>query len=291
MSWFHRTNREPPSVNVTVVNDGATTKAPPVGAPPGRETDAAQHEKLVAEATEAIKATTSLRARIRAWFTELGWLTFLLGAVSLAFMPSYWWLTIVSMLIANVAMYIYTRYVYKPPVVPVVLYDDDGTGGILEAWAIPLEIWGKVAKTGLSNTISTSRGVTYMVRAISFADNEQRVPVAVEFSWLHYNELNFATKRQMFDELREALRIAWEQNNRYKWLMDVITLRRALAMTKRWISLISHGRYAPVSAQDEAQLNREIEQLARENARLRMPSLEERDQPGTPAEDEGMAPL
>ncbi|MFZ0698705.1 MAG: hypothetical protein WAN74_00695 [Thermoplasmata archaeon] len=289
MSWLRR-RKEEPTVNVTV-NNSPAQEAAAVADPGPDETEQQGKAALIAASLKRIKEATSVKARLKKLFADFGWVTVLFFIIGLLVWPTGWEIVVGSFVVFNLGMYAYTKWVYKPPVVSVVLFNDDGTGGILNAWAIPVEIWDQVVKIGMSNTIRTGLGTTYMIRSITFADDSELVPIAIEFSWLHYNELNFATKREMFDELRQTLKIAWEQNNRYKWLMEVITLRRAVAMTKRWISLISHGRYAPLSAQDEAQLGREIEGLARETTKLRLPTLDERGQGYSSAEDEGIAPL
>lgn len=226
-----------------------------------------------AEAAERITRLTSIRARVGSWFKDLGWVTFLFFVIALLIYPSGWWIVLGLFLFFGVVTYAYTNWVHKPPVVPVALYADDGTGGVLGAWLIPVEIWDQVAKTGLSNTISTQFGTTYLVRDIKFADDERRLPVAIEFAWIHINELNFATKRELFPQMQKLIQILIEENNRYKWLMEVITLRKAVALVKRWIRLMSNGRFAPLSAQDEVNLEGEIAKLAKERAKLDMPGL------------------
>ena len=274
MAWLRRGQPDPkPTINVTVVNGGPQTPgAPPPPAEPVE--DDKEKAALVEAALGRIRRTTSIRARVWKLFTEFGWITILFFGVSLLIWPSGWEVVVGSFLVFNFGMYAYTKWVYKPPTVPVVLYNDDGSGGVLNAWAIPVEIWDDVVKTGLSNTIRTSLGTTYLIRAITFEEGAERIPVAIEFSWLHYNELNFATKRGMFEELAKLNQITTEENNRYKWLMGIITMKLAVKMYKGWVRRTSNGRFDPLSMQDEANLRAELEKLAREGEKLQMSGLE-----------------
>ena len=275
MAWLRRGQPDPkPTINVTVVNGGPQTPgAPPPPAEPVE--DDKEKAALVEAALGRIRRTTSIRARVWKLFTEFGWITILFFGVSLLIWPSGWEVVVGSFLVFNFGMYAYTKWVYKPPTVPVVLYNDDGSGGVLNAWAIPVEIWDDVVKTGLSNTIRTSLGTTYLIRAITFEDDAGRIPVAIEFSWLHYNELNFATKRGIFEELAKLNQITTEQNNRYKWLMDIITTKKAVVITKDWLRRMSNSRFAALAKLDEQNLRAEVEKLARQGEKLRMNGLDE----------------
>ena len=273
MSWLRRKAKG--SEAPTVVNNyyGVGASPPPqlADADDGREAGPTRDE-LIEKAVHDIRLKTSAWSRFKRWMGELGWVTFLLGGISIVILPSEWYLTVLTVLVANALMYGYTKWVYKPPVVPVVQYDDEGGGGVLSAHLIPTAIWDSMVKEGLTNTIQTSHGPTYMVRSITWdAEQPGRIPVAVEFSWLHYNELNFATKREVFDEIRTELKVLREQNNRYKWLLDNMVLERALALVTRWIAIMSHGRFNPMARRDEAGLKRELLELERQTERNRIP--------------------
>ncbi len=274
MAWLRRKKEPPTPVNVTVINGGPQT--PAASSPPTKpvETDEEGKAALVEAALGRIQRATSIGARVKRLFVDFGWVTILFFVVSLAIWPSGWEIVVGSFIVFNVGMYAYTKWVYKPPTVPVVLYQDDGSGGVLNAWAIPVEIWNEVVKVGLSNTIQTARGTTDLIRDITFSDDAGLIPVAIEFSWLHYNELNFATKRGIFEELAKLNQITTEENNRYKWLMEIITTRKAMTIVKRWVGLMSNGRFAPLSMQDEANLKKEVEKLAREGEQLQMDGLD-----------------
>lgn len=290
MAWLRR-KKPDPTINVTVVNGGPQT--PATSSPPAKpvETDEEAKAALVAASLERIQRATSIGARVKRLFVDFGWITILFFAISLIIWPSGWEVVVGSFLVFNVGMYAYTKWVYKPPTVPVVLYQDDGSGGVLNAWAIPVEIWNEVVKVGLSNTIQTALGTTYLIREITFADDADQIPVAIEFSWLHYNELNFATKRGIFEELAKLNQITTEENNRYKWLMEIITTRKAVAIVKRWVRLMSNGRFGPLSMQDEANLKAEVEKLAREGEKLQMNGLDGSELQAFSADSEsGVAP-
>ena len=289
MAWLRR-GKPDPTINVTVVNGGPQPAASP--SPPAQPVeDEEAKAALIEAALGRIRRATSIGARLKKLFTDFGWITILFFAVSLLIWPGGWEVVVGSFIVFNLGMYAYTKWVYKPPTVPVVLYQDDGSGGVLNAWAIPVEIWDEVVKVGLSNTIRTALGTTYLIRGITFADDAEKVPLAIEFSWLHYNELNFATKRGIFEELAKLNQITTEENNRYKWLMDIITTRKAVAIVKRWTRLMSNRRFGPLSDQDEENLKAEVEQLAREGEKLRMSGLEEGELQAFSAESEsGVVP-
>lgn len=285
--WRRRGADDKPQINVTVVNSPTGASADLDEEERGDEEQDLK-EAQAAHALEVIKSATSIRTRVRKLFADYGWLTIVFFVLGVIVFPAEWWLVLATTILFNLGMFAYTKWVYKPPVVPLVRYDDDGTGGVLGAWLIPVEIWDKVAKQGLSNTIRTSLGTTHLVRSIAFADDEERVPVAVEFAWIHFNELNFATKRGMFDEIRNELKVVREQNNRYKWLMENMVLTRALSLVTRWISIMSHGRYSALADQDKASLRHEIEQMAAETNRNRMPALMDTPLTETSGENEGV---
>ena len=276
MSWLHRKSRDAPA---TVVNNyyGIPETRALANPTDGDDEEGAgpTRDELIEKAVHDIRLQTSAWARFKQWMADLGWVTFLLGGISIAILPTEWYLTVLTVAVANALMYGYTKWVYKPPVVPVVKYDDEGGGGVLSAHLIPTRIWDNMVKEGLTNTIQTSHGPTYMVRSITWdAERPGQVPVAVEFSWLHYNELNFATKRGMFEELAKLNQITTEENNRYKWLMGIITMKLAVKMYKGWVRRTSNGRFDPLSMQDEANLRAELEKLAREGEKLQMSGLE-----------------
>ena len=274
MGWFRRKEEAPPTV--VVHNHIGEKEAAPLFEETPKDAPGPEDEAKLEEALRRIRSLTSIRGRFVKLMADFGWVTILLAAIGILVLPGEWYLVVGSTVLANLLMFAYTRWVYDPPTVPVVMYDDDGTGGVLGVWLIPVEIWDDMAKTGLSNTIRTSQGNSYMVRSLTWADEKKEVPVAAEFSWIHYNELNFATKREIFDEIRNELKVIREQNNRYKWLLENMALARALALVKRWIAIMSHGRYDPMARADEAALRREIAELELQTARHRIPQMEDR---------------
>ena len=289
MAWLRR-GKPDPTINVTVVNGGP--QAPPASPPPAKPVEDEEAKAALIEAARGrIRRATSIRARVKKLFTDFGWITILFFAVSLLVWPSGWEVVVGSFIVFNLGMYAYTKWVYKPPTVPVVLYRDDGSGGVLNAWAIPIEIWDDVVKVGLSNTIRTALGTTYLIRGITFDDDAEKIPVAIEFSWLHYNELNFATKRGIFEELAKLNQITTEENNRYKWLMDNVTTRKAVVVAKGWLRRMSNSRSDPLAKLDEQNLRAEIEKFARDAEKLQMQGLDEGELQAFSAESEsGVGP-
>lgn len=189
-----------------------------------------------------------------------------------AMIPSVWW---------------YTKKVYRPTGVPVIVAGDSQNGQLLfTTYIVPYAQFENVNVTGISNYIQTPYGLGFHAESMQFLDDGHRVVGKIDFAWLHYNELNFRTKHRIFHEMRPTMANLIEENNRYHWLMDSMSNMKAREMTRTRLDTIFHAKRSPSSAvTDQEQLYSEISKLKEENAKMRIGSGSETER-GTEAAGE-----
>jgi hypothetical protein len=284
MGWFRRRGGDPPQVVVhNYIGEQEQGPRDPLsrvdGSPPAAE-------KEVLEAARRIAHYVSLRNRFATLMKEYGWVTAVLIVASILVLPNEWYIAIGSAIVANLLVYAYTKWTHVPPVAPVIKFNDVGSGPDLGIWAFPTEMWGDIAKSGLSNTVRTNLGMAYVVDSITWGDDEQEVPVAVQFAWIHINFLNFATKREVFPKLVKAVHTLTSENNTLKLMMQTITFQKAIALATRWLDVMANGRDSALAGIDKITLERDLERIAKERQELDLPGpsgdeTQEFSEPGT----------
>ena len=178
------------------------------------------------------------------------------------FLVGFYWAVGLAIL-ANVVIYIYTERIYVPPGYLVCVFGEENGTLVWRVYNIPKQIFECVNKLGVSNSIDTRAGMAYLAERIDW--DEDGLPAHIEFAWIHYNTLNFVQKAQLFGELRVVTEKLIAANNRYHWLMESMSLRKATEIARRNTAIVSRAKREPdLAAADEIHLSEEVARIERE---------------------------
>jgi hypothetical protein len=214
-----------------------------------------------------VRRFASLRDRAKE-VLKTGWVSIAMFLFAYFAAGFYWALG--TAITANIALYVYTRWVYRPEGYKVLVVGDDGSGGVTwRTFNFPTELWATVSKDGISNAITTRYGMAYLAESVEF--DEDGIPVHITFAWLHLSTLNFSLKHRLFHEIREAYAILQEQNERYRWMVETMGRTKARELAARELDLIAHADNDPESAlSDIAQLRQEAADMRRRLEQMRL---------------------
>ena len=165
--------------------------------------------------------------------------------------------------IANIVIYVYTERIYVPPGYLVCVFGEENGTLVWRVYNIPKAIFECINKVGVSNSIDTRAGMAYLAERIEW--DESGLPSHIEFAWIHYNTLNFVQKARLFGELRTVTERLISANNRYHWLMESMSLRKATEIARTNTDIISRAKRQPeVAAIDEIHLGEEVAKIEKE---------------------------
>lgn len=287
MSWLRRKGREETRTAPVVTNnyygprsadaEGSTTGPSADGHLP----DSEQAESLK-QAMLEVRDKVSFKTLFLRLIGEGGWVTFVCGAVSLIILPTEWWLVVATIFVANIATYAYVSHTYRPPVVPILKFDATNGPMAMESYDVPWGLWDSIAKIGINYPVQTLRGTLYMVRKIVWDPlHPSEVPVSIQFDWPHFSDLNFATKQNVFSDLREQHALAMDENLRLHWMLELLSRGRAREIANREIQVFLEADNDPEAAlEDGADLRRTLRDIRRRQDRLRTRPVPE-DEIGT----------
>lgn len=202
----------------------------------------------------------SLRARLGPLLANYA-AAILVFAVAYFIVGCYW--AVGLAVLANLVIYVYTERIYVPPGYLVCVFGEENGTLVWRVYNIPKAIFECVNKVGVSNSIDTRAGMAYLAERIDW--DEDGLPSHIEFAWIHYNTLNFVQKARLFGELRTVTERLISANNRYHWLMESMSLRKATDIARTNTEIISRAKRQPeLAAIDEIHLSEEVAKIEKE---------------------------
>ncbi|MCL5794029.1 MAG: hypothetical protein M1138_04260 [Candidatus Thermoplasmatota archaeon] len=208
---------------------------------------------------EALRRTMSFRNDIR---ENILWI--ILGAVVLfvEYLLVGIYYTLPTFVVMALIVKMYTSRFYRVPMQYVLLMKvPENSQVFIGFFGFPLKIFNNINVVGLENMIRTPNyGPVYLVSDIEFDGN---VPVSMTFSYVHFPEFDFLTKRQTYPIMVEYLNRLIVVDTKLRELMDMNVSAMSAEMTAQRLKRISQGKTEDVFA-----LNREREKLIESIKRL-----------------------
>lgn len=170
--------------------------------------------------------------------------------------------TLPTFVVMSIIVKFYTSRFYRVPMQYVLLMKvPENSQVFIGFFGFPLKIFNSINVVGLENMIRTPNyGPVYLVSDIEFDGN---IPVSMTFSYVHFPEFDFLTKRQTYPVMVEYLNRLIVVDTKLRELMDMNVSAMSAEMTAQRLKRISQGKTEDVFA-----LNRERENLIESIKRL-----------------------
>jgi hypothetical protein len=174
--------------------------------------------------------------------------------------------------------FFYTKYIYKPPSIPVAVVGENEpnhpeSGVRLNLWLVPKSIWNESNVYGLATPVKTSMGMAYVAEEFDYDQSEKKLRIV--FQWVHLSVLNFLTNFKIFHTIRVANKTLAEENNTLKMMIDGMTVRKAMEIADAKIKLLQNEStgFGEKGKTDELQLWNEILEKAKIEQKIITKSL------------------
>lgn len=195
-------------------------------------------------------------------FDNLGWIivgVIILGVEYAIIGPLYMFPTFIFM---GLVIRSYTKKFYRVPMQYVLLVKmDENKQTFVGFFGFPYKVFNYVDTEGVENMIRTPNyGPVYLARDLQFDGD---IPVKITFSYIHFSEFDFVTKKQTYPLMVEYLNRLVVQDTKLREMMDLNTAAMASDMTSQRLKRISQGK-----SEDVFKLNTEREKLLKEIAEI-----------------------
>jgi hypothetical protein len=156
----------------------------------------------------------------------------------------------------------YTRRFYRVPLQYVLLTKiEENKQTFVGFFGFPYKIFNYVDTEGVENMIRTPNyGPVYLASDIVF---EGDIPVKIKFSYIHFSQYDFITKKQTYPLMVEYLNRLIIMDTKLREMMDLNTAAMAADITSQRLKRISQGK-----TEDVLKLHTEREKLMKEIAEI-----------------------
>ena len=156
----------------------------------------------------------------------------------------------------------YTKKFYRVPMQYVLLIKiEEDRQTFIGFFGFPYKVFNYVDIVGVENMIRTPNyGPVYLAKDIQFDGD---IPVSITFSYVHFPEFDFLTKKQIYPTMVEYLNRLVLLDTKLREMMDMNVSAMSAAMTAQRLKRISQGK-----TEDVFKLNAEREKLLKEISEL-----------------------
>lgn len=156
----------------------------------------------------------------------------------------------------------YTKRFYRVPMQYVLLIKmEPDRQTFVGFFGFPYKVFNYVDVEGVENMIRTPNyGPVYLARDVQFDGD---IPVSIKFSYIHFPEFDFITKKQIYPTMVEYLNRLVLLDTKLREMMDMNISAVAADMTTQRLKRISQGK-----SEDVFKLNSEREKLLKEISEL-----------------------
>jgi len=156
----------------------------------------------------------------------------------------------------------YTRRFYRVPLQYVLLTKiEENRQTFVGFFGFPYKIFNYIDTEGVENMVRTPNyGPVYLASDIVF---EGDIPVKIKFSYIHFSQYDFITKKQTYPLMVEYLNRLIIMDIKLREMMDLNTAAMAADITSQRLKRISQGK-----TEDVLKLHSEREKLMKEIAEI-----------------------
>lgn len=194
--------------------------------------------------------------------------------------------TLPTLVIMGLIIRTYTRRFYKVPMQYILLINiQENRPTFIGFFGFPYKVFNLVDVEGVENMIRTPNyGPVYLAREIEF---EGSIPVKIKFSYIHFPEFDFVTKRETYPIMVEYLNRLVVLDTKLRETLDLNVAALSADMTQQRLKRISQGK-----TEDAFSLNRERDNLLKEITELfAQNNLSEKELRNRDPTDEAVAEL